>query len=137
MSGFDLRNRSGVVAVARQRGTDVVLDDEFNCETPTDLTALPYFVSEGPDGYLLIDVPYLGGVRSYTPSQVLGKVFSDLKSIAKKHHDADVVDCYVGILVYFADHQREAVMDAATNAGLHPLHWHMEFIRRIYLRMIN
>lgn len=32
--GFDIGNESGVVAVARQRGIDVVLNDESKRETP-------------------------------------------------------------------------------------------------------
>nr|KAJ0205243.1 hypothetical protein LSAT_V11C500298330 [Lactuca sativa] len=115
--GFDLGNESCVVAVARQRGIDVVLNDESKRETPAlvcfgdkhrflgtagaatsmmnpkntisqikrligrpfsdpelqqDLKALPFSVTEGPDGFPLINA-------------------------------------------------RRAVMDAATIAGLHPL----------------
>ncbi|CAK9161469.1 unnamed protein product [Ilex paraguariensis] len=164
--GFDFGNESGVVAVARQRGIDVVLNDESKRETPAvvcfgekqrflgtagaassmmnpkntisqikrligrkfsdpelqrDLSALPYSVSEGPDGYPLIHARYLGEVRAFTPTQVLGMVFSNLKSIAEKNLNAAVVDCCIGIPVYFTDLQRRAVIDAATIAGLHPL----------------
>ncbi|KAL0441553.1 UNVERIFIED_CONTAM: Heat shock protein 14 [Sesamum radiatum] len=48
-------------------------------------------------------------------------VLSDLKSIAEKNLNAAVVDCCIGIPVYFTDLQRRAVIDAATIAGLHPL----------------
>ncbi|KAJ0016831.1 hypothetical protein Pint_10998 [Pistacia integerrima] len=41
--------------------------------------------------------------------------------IAEKNLDAAVVDCCIGIPVYFTDLQRRAVLDAATIAGLHPL----------------
>ncbi|XP_016440765.1 heat shock 70 kDa protein 14 [Nicotiana tabacum] len=164
--GFDFGNESGVVAVARQRGIDVVLNDESKRETPAivcfgekqrflgtagaassmmnpkntisqikrligrkfvdpelqrDLKALPFSVTEGPDGYPLIHARYLGEMRSFTPTQVLGMVFSDLKIIAEKNLNAAVVDCCIGIPVYFTDLQRRAVMDAATIAGLHPL----------------
>ncbi|CAK9185656.1 unnamed protein product [Ilex paraguariensis] len=164
--GFDFGNESGVVAVARQRGIDVVLNDESKRETPTivcfgekqrflgtagaassmmnpkntisqikrliglkfsdpelqqDLKTLPYSVSEGPDGFPLIHAHYLGEVRTFTPTQVLGMVLSNLKSIAEKNLKAAVVDCCIGIPVYFTDLQRRAVMDAATIAGLRPL----------------
>ncbi|KAA8540425.1 hypothetical protein F0562_024656 [Nyssa sinensis] len=164
--GFDFGNESGVVAVARQRGIDVVLNDESKRETPAivcfgdkqrflgtagaassmmnpkntisqikrliglpfsdpvlqqDLKALPFAVSEGPDGYPLIHVQYLGEARAFTPTQVLGMVFSNLKSIAEKNLNAAVVDCCIGIPVYFTDLQRRAVIDAATISGLHPL----------------
>ncbi|PIA65092.1 hypothetical protein AQUCO_00100522v1 [Aquilegia coerulea] len=164
--GFDFGNESGIVAVARQRGIDVVLNDESKRETPAivcfgdkqrfigtagaastmmnpknsisqikrligkrfsdpelqnDIKTLPFSVTEGPDGYPLINVRYLGESRSFTPTQVLGMVLSDLKGIAEKNLNAAVVDCCIGIPVYFTDLQRRAVMDAATIAGLHPL----------------
>ncbi|KAL8537586.1 hypothetical protein ACS0TY_012634 [Phlomoides rotata] len=164
--GFDFGNESGVVAVARQRGIDVVLNDESKRETPAivcfgdkqrflgtagaassmmnpkntvsqikrlvgrlfsdpelqrDLKALPFLVTEGPDGYPLINVRYLGENKTFTPTQVLGMVLSDLKIIAEKNLNAAVVDCCIGIPVYFTDLQRRAVIDAAKIAGLHPL----------------
>ncbi|KAK4267465.1 hypothetical protein QN277_024243 [Acacia crassicarpa] len=164
--GFDFGNESCIVAVARQRGIDVVLNDESKRETPAvvcfgdkqrfigtagaastmtnpknaisqikrligrqfsdpelqrDLKSLPYAVTEGPDGFPLIHARYLGEVRTFTPTQVLGMVLSDLKGIAEKNLNAAVVDCCIGIPVYFTDLQRRAVLDAAKIAGLHPL----------------
>ncbi|CAI9766097.1 unnamed protein product [Fraxinus pennsylvanica] len=164
--GFDIGNENCVVAVARQRGIDVVLNDESKRETPAvvcfgekqrflgtagaassmmnpkntisqinrlvgrqfsdpelqqDLKSLPFSVTEGPDGFPLIHARYLGQVRTFTPTQVLGMVFSNLKSIAEKNLNAAVVDCCVGIPVYLTDLQRRCVIDAATIAGLHPL----------------
>lgn len=165
--GFDLGNESCIVAVARQRGIDVVLNDESKRETPAivcfgekqrfigtagaastmmnpknsisqikrligrkyndpelqrDLQSLPYAVTEGPDGYPLIHARYLGEAKTFTPTQVLGMVLSNLKGIAEKNLNAAVVDCCIGIPVYFNELQRRAVLDAATIAGLHPLH---------------
>ncbi|KAL9688755.1 hypothetical protein QQ045_033179 [Rhodiola kirilowii] len=165
--GFDIGNESCIVAVARQRGIDVVLNDESKRETPAiicfgdkqrfigtagaattmtnpknavsqikrligrqfsnpelqrDLPALPFNVIEGPDGYPLINVQYLGEARSFTPTQVLGMLFSNLKEIAEKNLNVGVVDCCIGIPVYFTDLQRRAVIDAASIAGLRPLH---------------
>ncbi|XP_077212401.1 heat shock 70 kDa protein 15-like [Tasmannia lanceolata] len=164
--GFDLGNESCVVAVARQRGIDVVLNDESKRETPAivcfgekqrfigtagassslmnpknavsqikrligrkfsdpdlqqDLQSMPFSVTEGPNGYPLIHTRYLGEMSSFTPTQVLGMILSDLKSIAEKNLNTAVVDCCIGIPVYFTDLQRRAVLDAATIAGLHPL----------------
>lgn len=166
MVGFDFGNESGIVAVARQRGIDVVLNDESKRETPAlvcfgdkqrfigtagaassmmnpkntisqikrligkkfadpvlqrDIKSLPFAVAEGPDGYPLIHARYLGEARTFTPTQVLGMVFSDLKIIAQKNLNAAVVDCCIGIPVYFTDLQRRAVLDAAHIAGLNPL----------------
>ncbi|KAH7657354.1 Heat shock protein 70 family protein [Dioscorea alata] len=164
--GFDLGNESCIVAVARQRGIDVVLNDESKRETPAivcfgekqrfigtagaasslmnpknsvsqikrlvgrkfsdpelqrDLQSLPYLVTEGPDGFPLIHARYLGEQRAFTPTQVLAMVLSNLKGIAENNLNAAVVDCCIGIPVYFTDLQRRAVVDAATIAGLHPL----------------
>nr|XP_010915054.1 heat shock 70 kDa protein 14 [Elaeis guineensis] len=164
--GFDVGNESCIVAVARQRGIDVVLNDESKRETPAivcfgekqrfvgtagaassmmnpknsvsqikrllgrkfsdpelqrDLQSLPFLVTEGPDGFPLIHARYLGEQRTFTPTQVLAMVLSDLKSIAEKNLGAAVVDCCIGIPAYFTDLQRRAVLDAATIAGLHPL----------------
>ncbi|KAK3219738.1 hypothetical protein Dsin_013708 [Dipteronia sinensis] len=52
----------------------------------------------------------------------MGMVLSNLKGIAEQNLNAAVVDCCIGIPVYFTDLQRRAVMDAAQIAGLHPLH---------------
>ncbi|KAL5072650.1 hypothetical protein RYX36_011634 [Vicia faba] len=164
--GFDFGNESCIVAVARQRGIDVVLNDESQRETPAivcfgekqrfigiagaastmmnpknsisqikrlvgklfldddlqrDLKSLPYSVSEGPDGYPLIQVRYLGEVRAFTPTQVFAMMLSNMKEIAEKNLNAAVNDCCIGIPVYFTDVQRRAVLDAATIAGLNPL----------------
>ncbi|KAG6727920.1 hypothetical protein I3842_02G148100 [Carya illinoinensis] len=164
--GFDFGNESCIVAVARQRGIDVVLNDESKRETPAvvcfgdkqrfigtagaastmmnpknaisqikrligrqfndpelqrDLKSFPFSVTEGPDGYPLIHARYLGEAKTFTPTQLLGMVFSNLKAIAENNLNAAVVDCCIGIPVYFTDLQRRAVLDAATIAGLHPL----------------
>ncbi|XP_052625601.1 heat shock 70 kDa protein 15-like [Lactuca sativa] len=164
--GFDLGNESCVVEVARQRGIDVVLNDESKLETPAlvcfgdkqrflgtvgaatsmmnpkntisqikwligrpfsdpelqqDLKALPFSVTEGPDGFPLINARYLGETKSFTPTQVMGMVFSNMKTIAEKNLNAAVVDCCIGVPIYFTGLQRRAVMDATTIAGLHPL----------------
>ncbi|KAI0502430.1 hypothetical protein KFK09_017379 [Dendrobium nobile] len=164
--GFDLGNESCIVAVARQRGIDVVLNDESKRETPAivcfgekqrfigtagaatstmnpknaisqikrligrkfsdpelqlDIHTFPFAVSEGPDGFPLIHARYLGELKAFTPTQVLAMVLSNLKGIAEKNLNAAVVDCCIGIPVYFTDLQRRAVIDAATISGLHPL----------------
>lgn len=164
--GLDLGNESSVVAVARQRGIDVVLNDESKRETPSivcfgekqrfigssgassatmnpkntivqikrligrkfsdpevqrDIKLFPFKVESGPDGYPLIHAKYLGAERVFTPTQILGMIFSDLKRIAETNLNAAVADCCIGIPVYFTDLQRRAVLDAAAIAGLNPL----------------
>ncbi|KAK4761095.1 hypothetical protein SAY87_005988 [Trapa incisa] len=164
--GFDFGNENCIVAVARQRGIDIVLNDESKRETPAivcfgekqrfigtagaastmtnpknaisqvkrligrkfsdpelqkDLSSVPFLVTEGPDGFPLIHARYLGETKAFTATQVLGMLFSNLKGIAEKNLNAAVVDCCIGIPVYFTDLERRSVLDAATISGLHPL----------------
>ncbi|KAL6607734.1 hypothetical protein ACP70R_040797 [Stipagrostis hirtigluma subsp. patula] len=164
--GFDLGNESCIVAVARQRGIDVVLNEESKRETPAivcfgdkqrfigtagaasstmnpknsisqikrllgrkfsdpelqaDIASFPFRVTEGPDGFPLVHVRFLGEERAFTPTQLLAMVLSNLKGIAEGNLKTAVVDCCIGIPVYFTDLQRRAVLDAATIAGLRPL----------------
>ncbi|CAL9099766.1 unnamed protein product [Musa acuminata var. zebrina] len=164
--GFDVGNESCIVGVARQRGIDVVLNDESKRETPAvvcfgekqrfigtagatsstmnpknsvsqikrlvgrkfsdpevqrDIQLVPFKVTEGPDGFPLIHANYLGEQKTFTPTQILAMVLSNLKSIAENNLNAAVMDCCIGVPVYFNDLQRRAVIDAATIAGLRPL----------------
>ncbi|CAN6442203.1 unnamed protein product [Victoria cruziana] len=164
--GFDFGNESCIVAVARQRGIDVVLNEESKRETPAvvsfsekqrfigtagaasstmnpknsvsqikrligrkfsdpelqrDMKSFPFNMTEGPDGFPLVHVRYLGESKSFTPTQLLAMVLSNLKGIAQSNLNAAVVDCCLGIPIYFTDLQRRAVLDSATIAGLHPL----------------
>ncbi|KAJ9537398.1 hypothetical protein OSB04_030131 [Centaurea solstitialis] len=165
--GFDLGNKNCVVAVARQSGIDVVLNEQSKLETPAlvcfdtkqryfgttgaaltdivrpdviisqikrligrlfsdpelqqDLKAFPFCVTKGPGDYPLIEVLYLGETRSFTPTQVMGMVLANMKTLAEKNLKENVGDCCIGIPIYFTDLQRRAVMDAAKIAGLNPL----------------
>ncbi|CAH1441029.1 unnamed protein product [Lactuca virosa] len=121
--GFDIGNESCVVAVSRQRGIGVVVNDESKRETPAlqDIKVFPFSVKEGPDGFPFIHVRYLGEQKSFTQTQVMGMALSNMKKLAEKNLNAEVVDCCIGIPIYFIDLQRRAVIDASTIAGLHPL----------------
>lgn len=164
--GFDVGNESGIVGVARQRGIDVVLNEESKRETPMlvsfgesqrfvgvagaasqmmnvkntvsqikrligkkfsdpsvqkDIPQFPFSVTEGPDGGPLVNVMYLNERRSFTPTQVLAMALSNLKTIGETNLGASIVDCVIGIPVYFTDAQRRSYLDAATIAGLRPL----------------
>ncbi|KAE8805604.1 Heat shock 70 kDa protein 4L [Hordeum vulgare] len=90
-------------------------------ELQNDIQSFPFRVSEGPDGFPLVHVRYLGEERSFTPTQLLAMVLSNLKAIAEGNLNSAVIDCCIGIPVYFTDLQRRAVIDAATIAGLRPL----------------
>ncbi|CAM6092206.1 unnamed protein product [Calypogeia fissa] len=164
--GLDVGNENCIVGVARQRGIDVVLNDESKRETPgmvsfgekqrflgtaasgaalmnpkntisqikrligrkfhdpevqRDLQLFPFNVTEGPDGGCLFNVQYLNETKSFTPTQILAMVLSNLKAIAEKNLGTSVVDCVIGIPIFFTELQRRAYLDAANIAGLHPL----------------
>lgn len=164
--GLDVGNENAIVGVARQRGIDVVLNEESKRETPAmvsfaekqrflgtaaaasstmnpkntisqikrlvgrkfhdpdvqrDLRLFPFSVTEGPDGTPQINVQYLGEHRSFTPTQLLAMVLANLKGIAESNLGTPVLDCVIGIPVYFTELQRRAYLDAAQIAGLHPL----------------
>ncbi|KAJ0744468.1 putative Heat shock protein 70 family [Helianthus annuus] len=63
----------------------------------------------------------IGETKTFTPTQVMGMVFSNMKMIAENNLNAAVVDCCIRIPIYFPDLQRRAVMDATEIVGLHPL----------------
>ncbi|KAG6418278.1 hypothetical protein SASPL_120479 [Salvia splendens] len=142
--GFDFGNESCVVAVARQRGIDVVLNDESKRETPSLVCfgdKQRFLGTAGAASSLMNPKNTISQIK-----RLIGRQFSDpelqrdLKSlpflvtegpdgypliharIAEKNLSATaVVDCCIGIPAYFTDLQRRAVIDAATIAGLHPL----------------
>ncbi|BBN14282.1 hypothetical protein MPTK1_6g10360 [Marchantia polymorpha subsp. ruderalis] len=164
--GLDVGNVNCIIGVARQRGIDVVLNDECGRETPAmvsfsdkqryigtgaastatmnpkntisqikrligrkfrdpevqkDLPLFSFNVSEGPDGGPLINVNYLKEKASFTPTQILGMILCNLKNVAAKALGTTVVDCVIGIPVYFSELQRRAYLNAAAIAGLRTL----------------
>ncbi|KAL2931475.1 Heat shock 70 kDa protein 16 [Bienertia sinuspersici] len=164
--GFDIGNENCVIAAVKQRGIDVLLNEESKRETPTvvsfgekqrlfgsagaasatmnptstisqvkrligrrfdnpnvqeDLKSFPFVTSEGPDGFILIHLQYLGERHTFTPVQLLAMLFSYLKQTAENNLETAVKDCVIGIPSYFTDLQRRLYLDAANIAGLNPL----------------
>ncbi|GKA66885.1 heat shock 70 kDa protein 15-like protein [Tanacetum coccineum] len=66
-------------------------------ELQQDIKALPFSVTERPDGYPLINVQYLGETKSFTPTQVMAMVFSNMKTIAEKNLNSTLAECCIGI----------------------------------------
>ncbi|KAH9327069.1 hypothetical protein KI387_007247, partial [Taxus chinensis] len=76
---------------------------------------------EGPDGPPLIKARYLSEYHSFTPTQILAMILPNIKQIAKNNLKTEIVDCCIGIPVYFTDLERRAVLDAAAIVNLNPL----------------
>lgn len=166
MVGFDIGNENCVIAVVKQRGVDVLLNDESKRETPAvvsfsekqrlvgsagaasalmnprstisqvkrligrkfrevdvqnDLQLFPFETSESKDGGILVRLQYMGHIHEFTPVQILGMLFSNLRQIAEKNINVPISDCVIGIPSYFTDLQRRGYLDAAAIAGLKPL----------------
>ncbi|XAR53786.1 hypothetical protein NMG60_11022468 [Bertholletia excelsa] len=164
--GFDVGNENCVIAAVKQRGIDILLNEESKRETPAvvsfgekqrllgsagaacatmnpkltiaqvkrligrkfkepsvqdDIRLFPFQTSEGPDGGILVHLPYLGQTHNFTPIQILAMLLAHLKQIAEKNLEAPVLDCVIGIPSYFTDLQRRAYLHAAEIAGLKPL----------------
>ncbi|EEF39376.1 Heat-shock protein 105 kDa, putative [Ricinus communis] len=86
-----------------------------------ELKLLPFEISGGKDGGILIHLKYLGEMYTFTPVQIMAMLFSHLKEITEKNLEMPVTDCVIGIPSYFSDLQRRAYLNAATIAGLKPL----------------
>ncbi|PKI55853.1 hypothetical protein CRG98_023734 [Punica granatum] len=128
--GFDIGNENCVVAAVKQRGIDVLLNDESKRETAAivcfgekqrflgsagrrfadpdvqrDLRMLPIETCEGSDGGVLI----------------MAMLFAHLREVTEKNLEMPVSDCVIGVPSYFTDSQRVAYLNAASIAGLKPL----------------
>ncbi|KAH9302203.1 hypothetical protein KI387_013786, partial [Taxus chinensis] len=77
--------------------------------------------AEDPDGPPLIKAWYLGEYHSFTPTQILVMILSNIKQIAKNNLIMEIVDCCIGIPVYFTDLERRAVLDVAAIVNLNPI----------------
>ena len=85
---------------------------------------MPFAVDEGPDGGVCIHARYLRDSRVFTPTQILAMILSNLKQIAKSNLKTEVVDCCIGIpvyftylLVYLTDLQRRVFATAIAKEG--------------------
>lgn len=85
-----------------------------------ELQFLPFGITEGGDGGILIHVNYLDEDREYTPVQILAMLLSHLKQTAERNLGESVSDCVIGIPSYFTDRERTAFLDAAKIAELNP-----------------
>jgi len=69
-------------------------------------------------GGVLMQVNYMGELRTFTPTEVLAMLLGELQRIAQAEQGAKVTDTVISVPCYFTDIQRHAVTDAAEIAGL-------------------
>lgn len=86
-----------------------------------DIAKLPFSVTEGPDGGILVNVQYQGEQHSFTPQQLMAMVLVDLKKIAEAESGIPPVDCVLSVPVYYGEAERYAMLNAAQIAGLNCL----------------
>ncbi|GLJ08037.1 hypothetical protein SUGI_0080050 [Cryptomeria japonica] len=88
--------------------------------SPFVILAFHSFVSHFPRSALFPSLKYLGENRAFTPTQILAMILSNLKQIAKDNLKTVIVDCCIGIPVYFTDLERRVVLDVASIVNLTP-----------------
>jgi heat shock protein 4 len=91
-----------------------------------DAASFPFKVTKAPDGGILINLMYEKDgseceVKAFTPEQLLGMLFVNLKATAEAHNKVPSPDCVVSVPCWFTDAQRRAVLDAGNIAGLNIL----------------
>jgi heat shock protein 4 len=166
VAGFDVGNDTSVVALARRKGIDVVLNSESGRLTPSMVAFTskqrfrgcvagnnlatnptntvnslkrmlgkkfsdPVFQKEleftmfkcvaGPDDEPLITVQYLGEEKQFTPTQAMGMLLGELKTIAELDQGSKITDCVITIPAFFSDAERRAMLDSAAISGLNTL----------------
>jgi hypothetical protein len=90
-------------------------------QVQTDISKLPFSVTEGPDGGLLVNVMYCNERHSFTPEQLMAMVLVDLKKIAEAEGGIPVVDCCISVPAFYTEAERYAMLAAASTAGLNTL----------------
>ena len=56
-----------------------------------------------------------------TPERAMSMLLKCMQNIAVQDQGAPVVDCVIAVPSYFTDHERHAMLDAASIAGLNCL----------------
>lgn len=86
-----------------------------------DIARLPFKVSEGPDGGVLVHVTFCNEPAAFTPEQLMAMVLTDLKKIAEGETGIPVTDCAISVPTFYTEAERYAMLNAAGVAGLNCL----------------
>ncbi|XP_045459661.1 97 kDa heat shock protein [Melitaea cinxia] len=86
-----------------------------------ELKHFPFKVEQRADGGIGIRVNYLGEDNVFSPEQIAAMLFTKLKDIAATALQTQVNDCVISVPSYFTNAERNALLDAASIAGLNVL----------------
>ena len=83
-----------------------------------DLKGALFKTEESSNGEAVVKVSLCEKERTFTPTQLVAMLLTNLKKIAHMDHGSEVVDCVIGVPVYFTEKQRNYILNAAEIAGL-------------------
>ncbi|XP_013185652.1 97 kDa heat shock protein isoform X3 [Amyelois transitella] len=86
-----------------------------------ELKHFPFKVEQRPDGGIGIRVNYLGEDNVFSPEQITAMLFTKLKDIATVALQTQINDCVISVPSYFTNAERNALLNAASIAGLNVL----------------
>jgi len=70
------------------------------------------------DNKPLLEVQFMGKTKRFYPEEICGMILSKLRDVAEHHIGKAVGAAVIGVPSHFNYHQRKAIQDAATIAGL-------------------
>lgn len=79
------------------------------------------FMLLNDNGRMKVQVEYKGRLSSYTPEDLTTLILAKIKANAESYLGEPVQDAVISVPAHFNDAQRQATLDAATNAGLNVL----------------
>ncbi|KAF4333462.1 heat shock 70 [Fusarium beomiforme] len=93
--------------------------DDINVQTI--IKKLPYRIKES-SGQPVVEVDYMNKLKSFTIVELLSMILSKAKENAERYLGDPVSDAVIGVPASFTSHQRNAITDAASIAGLNVSH---------------
>ncbi|XP_063823445.1 97 kDa heat shock protein isoform X1 [Ostrinia nubilalis] len=86
-----------------------------------ELKHFPFKVEQRADGGIGIRVNYLGEDNVFSPEQITAMLFTKLKDTATTALQTQINDCVISVPSYFTNAERNALLNAASIAGLNVL----------------
>ncbi|KAJ4129416.1 adenyl-nucleotide exchange factor sse1 [Fusarium oxysporum] len=137
--GLDLGNNNSVLAVARNRGIDIVVNEVSNRSTPSVVGFGPknrylgetdfeqeskYFTSklvELDDKKTGAEVRFAGEKHVFSATQLAAMFIDKVKDTVKQDTKANITDVCIAVPPWYTEEQRYNIADAARIAGLNPV----------------